>query len=63
MKKTQSMHTVEEAATALGLSVSTLRAWVATRRIGFCRLGRAIRIPEAEIERLVERGFIPAVRR
>src|SRR5437870_3680089 len=41
--------TVDEAAEELGLSVHTIRAWVADRRIAHLRLGRAIRIPAAEI--------------
>src|SRR5262245_13618341 len=36
--------TVAEAADELGLSVHTIRAWIAGRRIAHIRLGRAIRI-------------------
>ena len=53
--------TVAEAAEELGLSVHTVRAWVAARRIGHIRLGRAIRIPSAEIRRLIERNTVPAL--
>ena len=49
-------HTVAEAAEALGLSVHTVRSWIAQRRIGHVRLGRAVRVPVAEIHRLLERG-------
>jgi excisionase family DNA binding protein len=51
---------VNEAAEALGLSVACVRAWIASRRIGFVRLGRAIRIPYTEIERVIEAGTVPA---
>jgi len=51
---------VNEAAEALGLSVACVRAWIASRRIGFVRLGRAIRIPHAEIERVLEAWTVPA---
>jgi excisionase family DNA binding protein len=51
---------VTEAAEALGLSVACVRAWIASRRIGFIRLGRAIRIPHAEVERLIQAGTVPA---
>ena len=54
--------TVNEAAEELGLSVHTIRAWVADRRIGYLRLGRAIRIPAAEIRRIIEQSTVPAVR-
>ena len=53
---------VEEAAKALNMSKSTVRYWVAARRLGHIRLGRAIRIPDAEIRRLLEAGFVPAER-
>ena len=51
---------VAEVAEALGLSVACVRAWIASRRIGFVRLGRAIRIPHAEVERLIQAGTVPA---
>ncbi len=53
---------VYEAAQRLGLRVSTLRAWIVQRRIGIVRLGRAVRIPLEEVERLIEEGTVPARR-
>jgi excisionase family DNA binding protein len=52
--------TVAEAAEELGLSVHTVRAWVACRRLAHLRLGRSIRIPAAEIQRVIEASLIPA---
>jgi excisionase family DNA binding protein len=62
--KTQrdALETVSQAATELGLSVFTIRAWIAARKILYVRLGRAVRIPRSEISRLVERGTMPATR-
>lgn len=54
------MLTVRETAQRLGLKDSTIRAWIAHRRIGIVRLGRAVRIPVEEVERLVAEGTIPA---
>ena len=54
--------TVKEAAAELNVSVYTIRAWVAQRRIGHVRLGRAVRVPAAEIQRLLDRGSVPALR-
>ncbi len=51
--------TVRQAA-ALNLSEACIRAWVLRRKIGFVRLGRAVRIPQNEIQRLVDEGTIPA---
>ena len=56
----QRPHTVAEAADRLNVSVYTIRAWLAQRRLGYVRLGRAIRIPDEEIRRLVDDGAVPA---
>jgi excisionase family DNA binding protein len=53
---------VAKAATDLGLSVHTIRAWIARRRIAHVRLGRSIRIPPSEIKRLLKSGLTPAER-
>lgn len=55
--------TVSEAAEELGLSVYTVRAWIADRRLGHLRLGRAIRVPAEEIRRVIEQSTIPADRK
>lgn len=60
MHKESNLLSVSEAATELGLSVACLRAWVASRRITFIRLGRAIRIPRQAVTSLIEQGTVPA---
>lgn len=59
-ERERSPRTVEQAAEDLNLSPSTVRAWIAQRRLGFIRLGRAVRIPSAEIDRVLNDGFVPA---
>lgn len=54
------MLTVREAAERLGLKEATLRAWIGQRRVSVVRLGRAIRIPLQEVQRLIAEGTIPA---
>jgi excisionase family DNA binding protein len=54
---------VPEAAEMLALSPKTLWQWVSARQIGVVRLGRAVRVPWSEIDRLVEEGTTPARRR
>jgi excisionase family DNA binding protein len=54
---------VPEAAEVLALSQKTVWQWIAMRRIGVIRLGRAVRIPESEIDRLISEGATPARRR
>lgn len=58
-RQQQRHYTVSQAAIELGLSVHTIRAWIAKRQIEHVRLGRAVRIPFTEIERLVMRGTVP----
>jgi excisionase family DNA binding protein len=60
--QTEAAKTVRETAEELGLSPATLRAWIRERRIGYIRLGRAVRVPASEIRRLIERGTVPAIR-
>ena len=53
--------TVKQAAVDLAVSVHTIRAWIARRKIAHVRLGRAIRIPATEITRLIARGTVPVL--
>jgi excisionase family DNA binding protein len=52
--------TSQQLADEIGLKVSTVRAWVLRRRINVVRVGRAVRIPRTEVERLMKEGFTPA---
>lgn len=53
---------VPEAAEMLALSQKTIWQWIGERRIGVVRLGRAVRVPLSEIDRLMEEGTTPARR-
>jgi excisionase family DNA binding protein len=55
--------TVSEAAEELGLSVHTVRAWIASRRLAHLRLGRSIRVPAEELRRVIQDSTIPAERK
>jgi excisionase family DNA binding protein len=51
-----------QVAEMLGLKPVTIRQWIAKRKLGSVRVGdRAIRIPASEVEKLIERGFVPAL--
>ena len=50
---------VREAAEMLGVSPHTVRSWIGSRRLGSVRMGRAVRVPLAEVERIVDGGFTP----
>jgi excisionase family DNA binding protein len=51
---------VPEFATALNISVACARRWILERRITVIKIGRLIRIPGSEVERLVTSGLRPA---
>lgn len=53
---------VPQAAEMLAMSPKTIWQWIGERRIEVVRLGRAVRVPISEIERLMEEGTTPALR-
>lgn len=44
-------------ADALSLSTNTIRAWLAKGKITHVKLGRAVRIPASEADRLISEGM------
>ena len=52
--------TIPEAAERLGLKEATLRAWILHRKISYRKIGRAVRIPLSEVERINQESLIPA---
>ena len=52
--------TVAEVAEALRIKPATVRSWLLRGKINSYRVGRAVRIEEAEIERLLKEGRRPA---
>jgi excisionase family DNA binding protein len=52
--------TVAEAAEALSLKVSTVRAWLARRKLVRVNCGRAVRIPAEAIEKFIAENTVPA---
>ncbi len=53
--------TVAETAEALNLKISTVRAWIARRKLPRVNCGRAVRIPDDAVAKFVERNTIPAL--
>ncbi len=52
--------TVAQFAEALNVTVACVRRWLRERRISKVKLGRLVRIPASEAERLIEEGLRPA---
>jgi excisionase family DNA binding protein len=52
---------VQAFAEALGITVACARRWILIRKISHIKLGRLVRIPGSEVERLVREGLRPAL--
>ncbi len=52
--------TITEASARLGIQPSTIRFWIWTRKIEHVKVGRAVRLKEATVAALIERGTVPA---
>jgi excisionase family DNA binding protein len=50
---------VDEFAAALGVTRSCVRRWILERRITSVKVGRLVRIPADEVDRLVKNGLRP----
>ena len=51
---------VAQFAEALGVTQACIRRWLLERKVASVRLGRLVRIPSEERDRLIEKGFRPA---
>ncbi len=57
------LHPIPGAAERLGVAPKTLRNWIDAGKLNVYRVGgRAIRVSEAEIERVLQESFCPARR-
>ena len=55
----QQLLRVPDFADRMAVQPSTVRKMIALRKIAVVRIGRSVRIPEAEIERLQREGLRP----
>jgi excisionase family DNA binding protein len=60
-RKLVHLRSLPQAAEELGVSVNTLRAWVYRRKIGYVKVGRSVRVTDETIQRIIDRGTIPAI--
>lgn len=51
---------VPEFAEALGVTVACCRRWLLESRITFTKIGRLVRIPASEVDRMISEGLRPA---
>jgi excisionase family DNA binding protein len=55
--------TVKEVAVMFGVAEGTVRLWIGRRDIAVIRLGRSVRIPKTEINRVMSENTVPVRRR
>ncbi|MBI5197929.1 MAG: excisionase family DNA-binding protein [Nitrospirae bacterium] len=55
--KSERLMTVEEAAVRLGLKEATIRRRILEKRIGYVKVGRAVRIPVEIVEEIIAAGY------
>lgn len=52
--------TIAEAAQQLSVSIAAVRGWRLSRKhLDFVKVGRAVRVPQKSIDRLIERQMVP----
>jgi excisionase family DNA binding protein len=52
--------TIREAADRTGHRESTYRSWVLRGKVPFYKVGRSVRISEADLEHMIEQSRVPA---
>lgn len=57
------LNTLPQAAEQLGVSIKCLRSWIYRRTIPYVKVGRAVRISDETIEKIIDRGTVPALER
>lgn len=60
-EKRAQLRSLPEAAESLGVTVKCLRGWVWRRSIPYVKVGRAVRISDDTIQRIIDRGSVPAL--
>jgi len=55
------LNTLPQAAEQLGVSVKCLRSWIYRRSIPYVKVGRAVRISDETIRRIIDTGTVPAL--
>ena len=56
MQQTEELLTIDEFASALQITRACVRRWVGERKITIVKVGRLVRIPQSELERVISIG-------
>lgn len=60
MAELRKLLTVDAFASELNIKPSTVRRWLLLRKVLAVKIGRAVRIPQSEVDRIVTEGTRPA---
>jgi excisionase family DNA binding protein len=60
MQKQTELLTIQDFASVLQVTTACVRRWISERKITTVKIGRLVRIPTEEIEKLVRKGTRPA---
>jgi excisionase family DNA binding protein len=60
VKSGEKLLTVPQFSERLRVTVACVRRWLLERKIAHVKVGRLVRIPEGEVDRLLTQGFRPA---
>jgi excisionase family DNA binding protein len=55
------LRSLPQAAAALGVTISCLRSWIYKRSIPYTKIGRSVRIADDVIQKIIDRGSVPAM--
>jgi len=55
--------TLKDCSERTGHRESTWRAWVLQRKVPFYKVGRSVRVSEADLERIIEQARVPVEER
>lgn len=58
----QQLMSASDFATTVGVTLSCVRRWIFEKRIATVKLGRLVRIPVTEVERILNAGLRPATK-
>ena len=58
---TYQLQTIDEAAERLRLKPRTVRRWIFLRKVDYVKVGASVRIPESEIERIIQEGTVSRI--
>ncbi len=62
MKSELSLLSIPEFAAALRVTPACVRRWKILNKVAYTKVGRLVRIPSTEVNRLVTENFVPARR-